>query len=74
MSREDWIEKRADEIYDAMVAGHRVLRRNEDALSDIAMSEATAEFESMRDESAVARAEVIAGENARDVERRSDFV
>ena len=74
MSREDWIENRADEIYDKWVGAYPIMRRNEDALSDIAVREATAEFESLRDESAVARAEAVAEENEREAERRSDFV
>jgi len=74
MSREDWIENRADEIYGKWVGAYPILRRNEDALSDIAVREATAEFESMRDEAAVTRAEAVAEENEREAERRSDFV
>jgi len=74
MSRQDWIENRADQIYDMWVGARRILRRNEDALSDIAVSEATAEFEAAQEDAAIARAEAVADQHERDAERRSEFV
>ena len=55
--REDWIENRADEIYAKWVEAYPILRKNEDALSDIAMSEAAAEYEAEMEMRSIERAE-----------------
>jgi len=69
MSREDWIENRADEIYAKWVEAYPVMRRNEDALNALAVSEAEAEFKDQRDEADVDRAEARADMQEREDER-----
>lgn len=74
MIRDKWIEDRADELCTLWVAAHPVMRSNSGALLEIAIREATAEYENMQREASLDRAEAMLAARERLDERRMDYV
>lgn len=74
MTREEWIEDRADELCTLWAAAHPVMRSNSGALLEIAIKEAEAEYENRQREASLERAEAMLAARERDNERRMDYV
>jgi len=74
MTRDEWIADRADELCTLWNQAYPVMRSNSDALYDIAVKEATAEYEQRKEDAEVERFEAREAEREEEDERRMDYV